>query len=132
MENPINKKKDEPLPQRETPVENKEVKKAPAKPSLKTVRCKMEAAEKLALTDIPTSSFLKSARVFEDNSGKLIIKLSNDFALTMLTRQASKDAIKAAFSACLMREISDAMLVSEKDDGKENEEYDVLDDLTND
>lgn len=129
---PVKEKKDEPAPKKEAPSENKEIKKSSLKPSLRPVRCKMEAAEKLALSDIPASSFLKSAKVYEDEGGRIIIKLSNDFALTMLSRQVTKEAIKAAFAACLMREINESLLVIEKDDGKTGDEYDVLDDLAND
>ena len=102
------------------------------KPSLKPLRCKMEVAEKLALTDIPSSSFIKSSKVYEDESGKIIIKTPNVFAVMMLSKQAAKDALKAALSACLMREINDAKLVIEESSSDDDEKYDVLDELTTD
>ena len=102
------------------------------KPSLRPLRCKMEVAEKLSLTDISSSSFLKSSKVYESNDGKVIIKTPTPFAITMLSRQSTKEALKAALSACLMREINDAKLVIEVSNKEDDEKYDILDDLTND
>ena len=107
-------------------------KQASDKPTLRPIRCKMEVAEKLALTDIPSSSFVKSAKVYEDADGKIIIRTKNNFAIMMLSKQPTKDALKAALSACLMREISDAKLIIEAATENEEDKYDVLDELTND
>ena len=92
----------------------------------------MEVAEKLALTDIPASSFLKSSRMYEDAEGKVIIKTPNSFAVMMLSKQATKDALKASLSACLMKEITDAKLVIEVLSGNDEDVHDDLDDLTED
>jgi hypothetical protein len=92
----------------------------------------MEVAEKLALTDIPASSFIKSAKVYEENSGKIIIKLSTDFAVTMLSRPNTKEALKKSLSACLFREINDADVVIEVNAGDDSEKYDILDELAED
>ena len=102
------------------------------KPSVKPLRCKMEVAEKLSLTDIPASSFIKSAKVYEESSGKIIIKLSTDFAVMMLSRQTTKEALKNALSACLFREIHDSDLIIEVSVGDDSEKYDILDELTDD
>ena len=102
------------------------------KPSLKPLRCKMEVAEKLALTDIPASSFIKSAKVYEESSGKIIIKLSTDFAVTMLSRPNTKEALKKSLSACLFREINDADVIIEVNAGDDAEKYDILDELAED
>ena len=50
----------------------------------------------------------------------------------MLSRQTSKDALKAALSSCLMREITDAKLVIEESSNEDNNKYDILDELAND
>ncbi len=102
------------------------------KPKLRPIRCKMEVAEKLSLTDIPASSFFKSAKVFEDEAGNIIVKLSNDFAITMLSRQKTHEALLASLSASLERHITDNMLTLEKADSSDAEKYDILDELIND
>ena len=109
------------------------VEKAPSgKPKLRPLRCKMEVAEKLALTDIPASSFLKSAKVFEDENGNVIIKLSHDFAVSMLTKPTTKAALIASLSSALGRPLSERDLTVEKSLGDEEEKYDILDELIND
>ncbi len=107
-------------------------KQASDKPTLRPIRCKMEVAAKVALSDIPSSSFIKSAKVYEDNEGKIILRTKNSFAIMMLSKQPTKDVLKAALSSCLMREISDAKLVIEADVENDEDKYDILDDLTND
>ena len=107
-------------------------KKVSDKPTLRPIRCKMEVAAKVALTDIPSSSFIKNAKVYEDDEGKIILRTKNSFAIMMLSKQPTKDALKAALSSCLMREISDAKLVIESDVENEDDKYDILDDLTDD
>ena len=118
------------------PVEVKPEKVAPTKtesdkPRLRPIRCKMEVAEKLALTDIPASSFFKSAKVFESESGKIIVKLSNDFAVSMLTKPTTKSALIASLSSALGRHLAEADLTIEKSTGDEEEKYDILDELIN-
>ena len=105
---------------------------ASGKPSIKPLRCKMEVAEKLSLTDIPASSFIKSAKVYEESSGKIIIKLSTDFAVTMLSRPNTKAALKNSLSACLFREVNDSDIIIEVSTGEDAEKYDILDELTED
>jgi DNA polymerase-3 subunit gamma/tau len=102
------------------------------KPKLRPLRCKMEVAEKLALTDIPASSFFKSAKVFETEGGKVIIKLSNDFAVSMLTKSNTKSALIASLSSALGRHLSENDLTVEKSTGDEEDKYDILDELIND
>ncbi len=123
------------------PAKKEEVKpkaeKAPAptvsgKPKLRPLRCKMEVAERLSQVDIPASSFLKSAKVFESDGGNIIIKLSNDFAIGMLTRPKTKEALLASLSASLNRPISDNMLSLEKAESSDADKYDILDELIND
>ena len=92
----------------------------------------MEVAEKLAMTDIPASSFIKSAKVYEESSGKIVIKLSTDFAVTMLSRPNTKAALKNSLSACLFRVINDSDIVIEVSTGDDAEKYDILDELTED
>ena len=122
-------KSDEPKPE---PAKAAAEKAPSGKPKLRPLRCKMEVAEKLALTDIPASSFLKSAKVFEDESGNIIIKLSNDFAVSMLTRSNTKNALIASLSSALGRALSERELTVEKSVGDEDEKYDILDELIND
>ena len=102
------------------------------KPKLRPLRCKMEVAEKLALTDIPASSFLKSAKVFEDESGNVIIKLSNDFAILMLTKDKTKSALIASLSSALGRPLTDRNLTVERMAADDEDKYDILDELIND
>ena len=139
---PINeeKAKEEPAPKKAPEKKEPEAKQAPEapkkanadKPALRPIRCKMEVAEKMARTDIPASSFLKSSRMYEDAEGRVIIKTPNSFAVMMLSRQATKDALKASLSACLMKEITDAKLVIEVLSENDEDVHDDLDDLTED
>ena len=105
---------------------------ASGKPSLKALRCKMEVAEKLAMTDIPAASFIKSAKVYEDNDGRIIVRLSNDFAVMMLSKQKTKDALRASLSACLFRDIPDSAVIIESDKDGGSDKYDILDELSED
>lgn len=125
----VKETKKEPIPEKAP-----EVKKAQSsgKPTLRAVRCKMEVAEKVALTDIPASSFIKSANMYEGDGGKIILKLSNNFAVMMLSRAATKEALKNALAACLFREVRDADIVIELSDGSDTDKYDILDELTED
>ena len=102
------------------------------KPKFRPIRCKMEIAEKLAMTDIPASSFLKSAKMFEDEGGNVLIKLSNDFAITMLSRPKTKEALLASLSAGLNRPVSEASVKIEKNSSEDEKQYDILDELIDD
>ena len=126
---PAEEKSDEP---KKTAAKPEKAKETSGKPTLRPLRCKMEVAEKLALTDIPASSFLKSAKVFEDSSGGIIIKLTNDFAVMMLTKAATKNALLASLSSALGRPIAEKDLIVEKSLGDEEDKYDILDELIND
>ena len=90
----------------------------------------MEVAEKLAATDIPAASFLKSAHVFETAEGKILIRLSNDFAVTMLSRPQTRNALRAALISCLSREIPDKNICIERSCAEDEDKYDILDTLT--
>ncbi len=101
-----------------------------SRPTLRPLRCKMEVAEKLAATDIPAASFLKSAHVFETAEGKILIRLSNDFAVTMLSRPQTRNALRAALISCLSREIPDKNICIERSCAEDEDKYDILDTLT--
>jgi len=118
MENTMEPTREESAPSRSTD-----------KPELRPIRCKMEIAEKLAMTDIPSSSFIKSSYIFEDQSGRIIIKLTGDFAVTMLSRPQTKSALSKALSSCLMREITENSILIEVGTGDDAEKYDVLDEF---
>ena len=129
---------DEPK-KKETPTEAPKAARTPSrevsiddKKKLKALRCKMEIAEKLAMTDIPSASFLKSSGIFETGDKKIIVKTTNDFAITMLSRQKTKEALCLAISSCLGREISPTDVSIEASRPDDNEEYDVIDDLLDD
>ena len=102
------------------------------KKKLKTLRCKMEVADKLALTDIPASSFLKSSTILETESKSILIKAPNDFALTMLSRPKTRDALCISLSSCLGREIGPNDLTIEVSSQTDNDSYDIIDELLND
>ena len=102
------------------------------KPKLRTIRCKMEVAEKLSMTDIPAASFLKSAKMFEDENGGVLIKLSNDFAVSMLSKPKTKEALLASLSAALNRPVADASVKIEKSTSEDEKQYDILDELLED
>jgi hypothetical protein len=115
------------------PVKNiTDTRKTSDKPSLRPIRSKMEIAEKLALTDIPASSFLKSSYIFEDQDSRIIIKLTSEFAITMLSRPQTKSALSKALSACLMRDINESMISIEIGSDADAKKYDVLDELMED
>jgi len=118
MENTMEPTREESAPSRSTD-----------KPELRPIRCKMEIAEKLAMTDIPSSSFIKSSYIFEDQSGRIIIKLTGEFAVTMLSRPQTKSALSKALSSCLMREITENSILIEVGTGDDAEKYDVLDEF---
>ena len=118
MENTMEPTREESAPSRSTD-----------KPELRPIRCKMEIAEKLAMTDIPSSSFIKSSYIFEDQSGRIIIKLTGEFAVTMLSRPQTKSALSKALSSCLMREITESSISIEVGTGDDAEKYDVLDEF---
>lgn len=108
---------------------SKATKSSSGKTALKTVRCKMEIAEKLALTDIPSSSFLKSAAIYEAANGIIIIRSSNDFAVSMLSRAQTKRSLANAVSACLMREVGENSIIIEVGTETDADKYDILDEL---
>ena len=102
------------------------------KTKLRTLRCKMEVAEKLALIDIPASSFFKSSKVFEDGNGNVIIRVTNDFAVNMLTKPKTKEALIASLSSALNRPLTDKNVTVEKALDNDSDKYDVIDELMND
>jgi hypothetical protein len=102
------------------------------KPKLRPLRCKMEVAEKLGQTDVPSSSFLKRAKMLEDSDGNIIIRLVGDFAVSMLTRPKIKEALLASLSSTLGRIVSDSSLKIEAITENEEKEFDLLDELIND
>ena len=130
---PAPRKKEEKV----APITDKPERSVPAtsetgKPKLRPIRCKMEVAEKLALTNVPASSFFKSAKVYESDDGKVIVRLSNDFAVDMLTKAPIKSALIASLSSALGRHLADKDLTVEKHLGDSDDKYDVLDELIND
>ncbi len=102
------------------------------KPKLRPIRCKMEIAEKLSMTDIPAASFLKSSKMFEGENGEVLIKLSNDFAISMLSKPKTKEALLASLSAALNRPIADSSVKIEKSSSEDEKQYDILDELLDD
>ena len=102
------------------------------KKKLRALRCKMEIADKLSLTDIPAASFLKSSGIFESDDRKIIIKTANDFAITMLSRPKTKEALCLAVSSCIGREISPLDITIEASRPDDNKEFDIIDELTED
>ena len=110
----------------------KESNEADGKQTLRPIRSKMEIAEKLALTDIPAASFLKNSNIFEASNKKIIIKVSNDFALSMLSRQKTKDALTVALFSCLGRDLAASDIQIETGFENDSDKYDIIDELIND
>jgi len=92
----------------------------------------MEIAEKLALTDIPSSSFLKNSGIFEAEDKKIYVRTSNEFAVTMLSRPKTKEALCFALSSCLGREITQNDVTVEVNNTNEADDFDIIDELLND
>ena len=117
----------------EKPKKVEEVKpKSTGKPKLRTLRCKMEVADKLSQTDIPASSFVKNAKAYESEDGTVIFRFDGDFAISMLTRPKTKDAFIASLSSALGRPINEASVKLELQKKGEESEDDLLDELLND
>jgi hypothetical protein len=70
--------------------------------------------------------------MFEDEKGDVIIKLSNDFAVSMLSKPKTKEALLASLSATLNRPIADASVKIEKSTSEDEKQYDILDELLED
>ena len=70
--------------------------------------------------------------MFENENGEILIKLSNDFAITMLSRPKTKDALLASLSAGLNRPVSEASVKIEKSSSEDEKQYDILDELIDD
>ena len=117
----------------EKPKKVEEVKpKSIGKPKLRTLRCKMEVADKLSQTDIPASSFVKNAKAYESEDGTVIFRFEGDFAISMLTKPKTKDAFIASLSSALGRPINEASVKLELQKKGEESEDDLLDELLND
>ena len=102
-----------------------------AKPKLRPLRCKMEIAEKVGQIDVPTASFIKSAKAYETEDGRIIFRLVSEFGIMRLQNPATKTALLSALSSSLGRAVGENDLLIEKAT-KEDENVDLLDELIND
>ncbi len=76
--------------------------------TLKLMRGWNEIAEQAAAGDMSVLPFLKMARAFTDNNGRIYIRFPNDFAKNMIERSETANGILAALCISTGREISPA------------------------
>ncbi len=74
--------------------------------SLKALRGWNEIAEKAAAGDMRVLPFLKMAKVFVDDSGRIYIRFPNDFAKNMVDNANISESIYAAICLELKREVA--------------------------
>ncbi len=86
---------------------------APAKRVLRQLRNWMEVVERIGSTDPMMSSFCRAANAYTTEDGKLVIRTESEFAKTMIEQNGGRDRLRAALSAVLKREITDASLTVE-------------------
>ncbi len=79
--------------------------------TLKTLRGWNEIAEKAAAGDMAVLPFLKMAKVFTDNRGKIYVRYPNDFAKNMVDNANIADSIHAAICLELKRDVAPNDLV---------------------
>ena len=79
--------------------------------TLRALRCWNEISEKAASGDVTLLPFLKMARAFIDNNGKIYIRYPNEFVKNMVDGANVFDGILAATRIELKRDVSPSDLV---------------------
>ena len=106
----------QPVAKMELPVEKTQAKSSDAgegKRVLRQLRHWMEVVERIGSTDPMMSSFCRAANAYKTEDEKILVRTDSDFAKTMIEQNGGKDRLRAALSAVLKREITDAMLTVE-------------------
>ncbi len=80
---------------------------------LRPLRCWMEVVERIGANDPMISSFCHAAKAYAVDEGGVIVRFPSPFALDMIQKDGGRERLRAALSATLKREISDAALVME-------------------
>lgn len=80
-------------------------------PAMKILRGWNEMAEKAAAGDGSSLGFLRLAKAFHDEKGRVYLKLPNDFARSMLDRPQMRDHIRAAISLVTGQTVEDQDLI---------------------
>ena len=100
---------------------------APSVETLKILRGWNEMAEKASEGDGARLGFLKIAKAFVDQNGRVHLKFPNEFAKSMVEQATARDSIRAAICLQTRRELADSDLIFGLLDG--NEKVTDLDDL---
>ena len=86
---------------------------------LKPLRGWNEIAGRAASGDSGILGFLKIAKAYTDESGKVYLKFSNDFALSMVDTDVMRNNIRAAIAVVLQKNINETDLIMGLIDGNE-------------
>ena len=92
-------------------------KKQETAPVLKILRGWNEIAERATEGDGYLRGFLKLARAFRDEEGRVYVKFPNDFAKSMADRPQMRDNIRAAIALTSSLNIEDRDLIFDISDG---------------
>ncbi len=99
-------------------------------PVLKPMRGWHEIAQRAATGDASKLGFLKIAKAFIDEEGKVYIKFPNDFARSMVESVQMRDSIRAAIKIVTQKNIDDSMLIFGVIEGNEKiSDLDEFDDI---
>ncbi len=80
---------------------------------LRPMRNWMEVVERISRSAPMDASFVKSAKAYTMESGEVVVRFENAFALDMMEKGDSRDRLRAALSTVLRREVGDRMLTME-------------------
>ena len=80
---------------------------------LRPVKCWAEVVQRVSAQDPMSGSFVKNARAYHSEDGKIILRFDNDFSLMMIDRDDTKDHLRGALSVCLQREVKERELITE-------------------
>ena len=86
---------------------------------LRSLRSWMEVVERISRLAPMEAGFVKTARAFTLESGAVLVRFENAFAMQMMEKSDSRDRLRAALSTVLRREIGDRMLLMEVENKQE-------------
>lgn len=86
------------------------IKEEPKTEKLKALSCWAEVVDRVAASDSRTASYLRQTRAYIAEGEKIKVFAPDSFTLMMIDNSSVKDALRAALSICLKREVKDNLL----------------------
>ena len=75
---------------------------------LRPLRVWTEVVERVTAQSPMGASFFSSSQAYTDEENRIIVRLENEFSLSMMENWNTKDLLRGALSACLQREVRES------------------------